>query len=96
MLHHFFIHDYATSIKSFSLSCFVIIINNYVVTNTEEISLVDKGKRQTVWLPEKLNEKAEDIRQVLGLSKSGFYRFAIVEIIKQYQTKRLKPKERPA
>jgi metal-responsive CopG/Arc/MetJ family transcriptional regulator len=53
---------------------------------------MEKGKRQTVWLPEKLNEKAEEVRQKLGLSKSGFYRFAIVEIIKQYQTKQLKRK----
>ena len=55
---------------------------------------MEKGKRQTVWLPERLNEKAEEVRQTLGLSKSGFYRFAIVEIIKQYQTKRLKGKQK--
>ena len=51
---------------------------------------MEKGKRQTVWLPDKLNEKAEKVRETLGLSKSGFYRFAIVEIIKQYQTKQIK------
>jgi hypothetical protein len=53
---------------------------------------MEKGKRQTVWLPDKLNEKAEEVRQTLGLSKSGFYRFAIVEIIKQYQIKQLRRK----
>jgi len=53
----------------------------------------EKGKRRTVWLPNKVDEKAEEIRKNLGLSKSGFYRFAIIEIIKQYQTKQFKPKE---
>jgi hypothetical protein len=52
--------------------------------------LKEKGKRRTVWLPEKLDKKAETVRKTLGLSNSGFYRFAIVEIIKQYQTKQIK------
>lgn len=50
------------------------------------------GKRRTVWLPAKLEKKAEEVRKALGLGKSAFYRFAIVEIVKQYQTKRFKPK----
>jgi len=54
----------------------------------------EKGKRRTVWLPSKLDRKAENVRKALGLSNSGFYRFAIVEIIKQYQTKKFKPKEK--
>jgi hypothetical protein len=52
-----------------------------------------KGKRRTVWLPYELDKKAEEVRKALGLSKSGFYKFAIVEIVKQYQTKQFKPKE---
>ncbi len=50
------------------------------------------GKRRTVWLPTKLEKKVEEVRKALGLSKSGFYRFAIVEILKQYQTGQFKPK----
>jgi hypothetical protein len=53
-----------------------------------------KGKRRTVWLPYKLDKKAEDVRKALGLGMSAFYRFAIVEIVKQFQTKQFKPKEK--
>jgi hypothetical protein len=52
----------------------------------------EKGKRRTVWLPEKLDRKAEEIRKILGLSNSGFYRFAIIEVVKQYQTIQIKKK----
>jgi|WetSurMetagenome_2_1015567.scaffolds.fasta_scaffold641902_2 hypothetical protein len=46
-----------------------------------------KGKRRTVWLPNELDQKAEQVRTSLGLGLSGFYRFAIIELIKQFQTK---------
>jgi len=52
----------------------------------------ERGKRRTVWLPRSLEPKVEEVRKALGLSKSAFYRFAIVEIVKQYQTKQFKPK----
>jgi len=52
-----------------------------------------KGKRRTVWLPTKLDKKAEEVRKNLGLGLSAFYRFSIIEIVKQYQTKQFKPKE---
>jgi hypothetical protein len=51
-----------------------------------------KGKRRTVWLPEKLDRKAEKVRKALGLSNSGFYRFAIIEVIKQFHTGKSKPR----
>jgi len=50
----------------------------------------ERGKRRTVWLPDRLDRKAENVRKVLGLSNSGFYRFAIIEVIKQFQTNQLK------
>ena len=46
-----------------------------------------KGKRRTVWLPNQLDKKAEKARKKLGLSLSGFYRFAIIETIKDMQKK---------
>ena len=52
--------------------------------------LKSKGKRRTVWLPNNLDRKAERVRKALGLSNSGFYRFAIVEVIKQFQTNQFK------
>jgi ACT domain-containing protein len=43
----------------------------------------EAGIRRTVWLPKQLDEKAEAIRKQLGLGRSGFYRFAIVELLKE-------------
>jgi hypothetical protein len=51
------------------------------------------GTRRTVWLPTQLEKKVEEVRKALGLGKSAFYRFAIVELVKQVQTERIKPKE---
>jgi len=42
----------------------------------------ESGIRRTVWLPKDLDEKAEALRKQLGLGRSGFYRFAIVELLK--------------
>jgi hypothetical protein len=53
-----------------------------------------KGKRRTVWLPYKLDKKAEEVRKSLGLGLSAFYRFAIVEVVKQFQTQKFKLKEK--
>ena len=45
---------------------------------------IEKGKRRTFWLPNKLDEKAEETRHKLGLARSGFYRFAVISIIKEF------------
>jgi hypothetical protein len=44
-----------------------------------------KGRRRTVWLPSSLDQKSEQARAKLGLGLSGFYRFAIVETIKDME-----------
>ena len=44
-----------------------------------------KGKRRTVWLPYSLDQKAELTRKRLGLGLSAFYRFAIIEVVKQFE-----------
>lgn len=49
--------------------------------------MAEKGKRRIIWMPNELDQKAEAARKQLGLSKSGFYRYAIVEIIKQFALK---------
>lgn len=46
-------------------------------------TVCNKGKRRTVWLPNELDNKAEEARKTLGLGRSGFYRYAVVEVIKQ-------------
>ena len=43
-----------------------------------------KGKRRTVWLPNELDQKAEEVRKSLGLGLSAFYRFAVVEVVKDF------------
>lgn len=49
--------------------------------------MAEKGKRRIIWMPNELDQKAEAARKQLGLSKSGFYRYAIIEIIKQFALK---------
>ncbi|MEM3378683.1 MAG: hypothetical protein QW674_07045 [Candidatus Bathyarchaeia archaeon] len=44
----------------------------------------EAGKRRTVWLPAALDQKAEDVREKLGLSRSEFYRYAIIEVIRNF------------
>ena len=46
--------------------------------------IAQKGKRRTVWLPNELDQKAEDVRKSLGLGLSAFYRFAIIEVVKDF------------
>ena len=56
-----------------------------------------KGKRRTVWLPNELDQKAEKVRKSLGLGLSAFYRFAVVEVVKDFaQNKNLKIGRREA
>jgi hypothetical protein len=52
----------------------------------------EKGKRRTIWLPTELDEKAEEVRKTLGLGHSGFYRFAIIAVVKEFA--QIKPKGR--
>ena len=54
-----------------------------------------KGQRRTVWLPAELDIKAEETRKKLGLGRSGFCRFAVVEVIKQFAFKREEPCQEP-
>ena len=52
-----------------------------------------KGKRRTVWLPNSLDQKAEEARNCLGLGLSAFYRFAVIEVVKQFQTEKHPPRK---
>lgn len=46
----------------------------------------ESGYRRTFWLSKELDSKVEEARKVLGLSRSGFYRFAVVETLKSLLT----------
>jgi len=49
----------------------------------------ERGIRRTVWLPEKVDVKAEETREKLGLGRSAFYRFAVVETIRNSPQKEI-------
>jgi len=51
-------------------------------TITEKKKL-ENGIRRSFWLPGMLDVKAEKARMDLGLGRSGFYRFCVVEVLKQ-------------
>ncbi|MCD6263954.1 hypothetical protein J7L60_06075 [Candidatus Bathyarchaeota archaeon] len=42
---------------------------------------IEKGIRRTFWLPNDLDKIVEDARIRLGMSRSGFYRYAIIRIL---------------
>lgn len=44
----------------------------------------ETGKRRTLWLSNDLDDKAETIRKKLGLSRSGFLRYCVVEVVKDF------------
>jgi len=46
----------------------------------------ESGIRRTFWLPKDLDAKVEEARKTLGLGRSGFYRFAVIELIKTLLT----------
>ena len=43
--------------------------------------LKEHGSRQVVWLSHDLFELTETVREQLGLSKSGFYRYCILKTL---------------
>ena len=47
----------------------------------------EQGKRRTLWMPKDLDAKAEETRKLLGLGRSGFYRYCIIEVIKEIISK---------
>jgi hypothetical protein len=46
----------------------------------------ESGVRRTLWLSKELDRKVEEARKILGLGRSGFYRFAVVELLKSLIT----------
>lgn len=53
-----------------------------------------KGKRRTVWLPNELDRKAEEARKNLGLGRSSFYRFAIIQVVKEFAQNKIAKEKR--
>jgi hypothetical protein len=45
--------------------------------------LIETGTRRVVWIPEKLDQEIETLRQKIGYTRSGFYRYAITRLMEQ-------------
>jgi len=45
--------------------------------------LKENGIRRVVWIPEKLDREIENLRQKIGYTRSGFYRYAITRLLEQ-------------
>jgi len=43
----------------------------------------EHGTRRTMWVSTDLDEIVEEVRKKLGLSKSGFYRYAIIRLLEE-------------
>ena len=55
--------------------------------------LEETGKRQLVWLPNDLFELTEVVRKKFGMSRSGFYRYAITQLLQDLSVLSTKAKE---
>lgn len=54
---------------------------------------MEKGERRTFWIPNDLDIIIEDTRKSLGLSKSGFYRYAVIRLLQEMSILSTKAKE---
>lgn len=41
------------------------------------------GRRRVVWMPHELDDLAERTRKRLGLTRSGFFRYAVTQLLQQ-------------
>lgn len=43
----------------------------------------ENGIRRVVWVPQKLDDEIENLRQKIGYTRSGFYRYAVTRLMEQ-------------
>jgi hypothetical protein len=43
----------------------------------------ENGIRRVVWIPQKLDHEIENLRQKIGYTRSGFYRYAVTRLMEQ-------------
>ena len=53
----------------------------------------EKGERRTFWMQNDLDQLVEEVRKKLGMSKSSFYRYAVVRLLEQMSVLSTKAKE---
>ena len=54
---------------------------------------MEKGERRTFWVSNNLDAIIEEVRKKLGLSKSAFYRYAVVRLLEEMSILSTKAKE---
>ena len=54
----------------------------------------EKGERRTFWLRNDLDVLVEETRKKLGMSKSGFYRYAVIRLLEEMSVLSTKAKAR--
>lgn len=54
---------------------------------------MEKGERRTFWIPTDLDSIIEEVRAKLGMSKSAFYRYAVVRLLEEMSVLSTKAKE---
>lgn len=54
---------------------------------------MEKGERRTFWIPNNLDSIIEEVREKLGMSKSAFYRYAVVRLLEEMSVLSTKAKE---
>ena len=53
----------------------------------------EKGERRTFWLQNNLDALVEETREKLGMTKSGFYRYAVIRLLQEMSVLSRKAKE---
>ena len=43
----------------------------------------ERGARRTIWVPENLDKIIEQARGKLGMSRSGFYKYATIRLLQE-------------
>jgi hypothetical protein len=56
--------------------------------------LQETGVRRLVWLSTELDTTVENVRTKLGMSKSGFYRYAVIHLLQEMSILSTKAKEK--
>lgn len=54
---------------------------------------MEKGVRRTFWVPADLDILIEDVRRKLGMTKSTFYRYAVLRLLEEMSVLSTKAKE---
>jgi len=69
------------------------LINDFRTIKPKKVILLEKGVRRVFWVPTDLDNLIENVRRKLGMSKSTFYRYAILRLLEDMSVLSTKAKE---